>query len=188
VVGREDVLAVAAELFRTKGYAATTTRELAAGLGIEKGSLYYHIDSKEEVLYELIASTTNLNLERVEEAARQPGTPVERIRRTFAAHITGMHSDTNKNVTALLELRSVDGEQRAELIAVRDRYERVFQDIIEEGQRDGQIRADIPAHLLKLALLSMANYTLIWYRPDGELPAEELAETFTEIFLQGARA
>ena len=185
---REDVLEIAAELFRAKGYAATTTRELASALGIEKGSLYYHIASKEEVLYEIISSTTNLNLERVEAAAAAPGTAVERIRRTFAAHIAGVHSDPNKNVTALLELRSVAGEQLAELIRVRDRYERVFQDLIEQGQRSGEIRGDVPPQYLKLALLSMANYTLVWYRPDGRLPVEELAKLFTEVFLRGALA
>jgi AcrR family transcriptional regulator len=163
----ERVLSTAAELFRTRGYAATTTREIAARLGIQKASLYYHINSKEDLLYELVMVTLRANLEAIEAAAAGPGTAVERLNRALTAHLVGMHSDPDKNGTALTEMRSLEGERRASVIKLRDDYEAVFRRVIEDGQHEGLVRDDLVSRYLVLALLSMANWTLVWYHTGG---------------------
>jgi TetR/AcrR family transcriptional regulator, cholesterol catabolism regulator len=184
----DRVLSTAAELFRTHGYAATTTREIAARLGIQKASLYYHINSKEDLLYELIMVTLRANLEAIEAAAAGPGTAVERLRRALTAHLVGMHSDPDKNGTALTEMRSLEGERRATVVKLRDEYEAVFRHVIEDGQKEGLVRDDMESRYLVLALLSMANWTLVWYHQGGGLKPEQLAEILLGVFLDGALA
>ena len=184
----DRVLSTAAQLFRTRGYAATTTREIAARLGIQKASLYYHISSKEDLLYEMMTSTLRANLNAIRAAAAGPGDPVERLNRAMTAHLVGMHSDPDKNGTALIEMRALEGERLAEVIKLRDEYEAVFRAVVEDGQRETLIRADVEARYLTLALLSIANWTLVWYHTGGELDVEDLAQVLLTVFLDGAQA
>lgn len=182
----DRVLSTAAELFRTRGYAATTTREIAARLGIQKASLYYHIHSKEALLYELSTSGLRDALDAVRAANVEPGDAVKRLSRMVAAHLVVMHSDPDKNGTALTEMRSLEGKRLAAVVKLRDQYELVFRGVIEDGQRQRIIRADLEARYLNLALLSMLNWTLVWYRPAGGLKVEELAQVLLTVFLDGA--
>lgn len=184
----ERVLSTAAELFRAQGYAATTTREIAARLGIQKASLYYHINSKEDLLHELVMVTQRANLEAIKAAVAGPGDAVERLKRALNAHLIGMHSDPDKNGTALTEMRALEGERRANVIKLRDEYEEVFRGVIEDGQREGLVRDDLESKYVVLALLSMANWTLVWYHPGGGLKPEQLAEIMMGLFLDGALA
>jgi TetR/AcrR family transcriptional regulator, cholesterol catabolism regulator len=182
----DRVLSAAAELFRTRGYAATTTREIAARLGIQKASLYYHISSKEDLLYELTTSTLRANLKAIRAAIVEPGDAFSRLSKTVTAHLVGMHSEPDKNGTALTEMRALEGERLVDVVKLRDEYEALFRGVIEEGQRQGIIRNDLHARYLTLALLSMTNWTLVWYHPGGELTVEELAQVMLTVFLDGA--
>lgn len=182
----DRVLSTAAELFRTRGYAATTTREIAARLGIQKASLYYHISSKEDLLYELTMSTLRRNLDVVRAAIAEPGDALSRLSRIVTAHLVGMHSDPDKNGTALSEMRALEGERLADVVKLRDDYEAAFRGVIEDGQRQGVLRNDLHSRYLTLALLSMTNWTLVWYHPGGGLTAGELAQVMLTVFLDGA--
>lgn len=179
------MLATAAQLFRTKGYAATTTREIASLMGLQKGSLYYHIDGKEELLYRLCVDS----LERIHKAARAAiqqgsGAP-DRLRRLIHCHVTRMLTDRDKHAAMLVELRSLTGERRTDVIRLRDQYEALVVGVIAEGQREGAFRPDIDVKYLSLALLNLINWTIFWFDPEQELTPESLSDVLAGVYLHG---
>jgi AcrR family transcriptional regulator len=117
---RARLLAIAARLFRRSGYAATTTRELASELGIQSASLYYHIGSKEELLYDLsVASLTHIRAE-AERAMAQQATGLSRLEALIAAHVETALADQDQHAAMLIEWRAFGSQRRAEVLALRD--------------------------------------------------------------------
>jgi len=184
----ERVLDTAAALFWEKGYAATTTREIAAAVGIQQASLYYHVASKEELLYQLCVSSMEQLLADVERAVAQPGDSLDRLRMLIGAHLTTLLKHQVRHVTMLTELRALSKRHHAEVLARRKRYANRVRGVIQEAQAAGKIRKDIPSKYLYLALLNMLNWAVVWFRRDQGLGAEELAELFWPIYRDGALA
>jgi len=178
--------AAAAGLFWNKGYAATTTREPASLLGLQKASLYHHMESKEELLYSLCVESLGNIRSAVEEAVGEAGDPLERVRALIRAHVVSMLVDKEKHATMLTELRSLSEERRREVIRLRDEYERIVRSVLAEGQRAGVLRGDLPAKHLALCLLDLMNWAIFWFRSGEELSPERLAGVFTTLFLEGA--
>ena len=183
---QERVLSAAARLFRTKGYGATTTREIAAELGIQKASLYYHITSKEDVLYRICLGSMREHLDGLHATIEEGNDAVSRLRGAVVGHMTRLHSDSDRNAVALLELRALDPKRRASVVRMRDEYESTLKGLIEEAQGAGDLRSDVDAKYLTLALLSVINWTIFWLRPNGRLTPEQLADLLSDIYLQGA--
>lgn len=184
----ERVLDTAAALFWDKGYAATSTREIAAAVGIRQASLYYHVASKEELLYQLcVSSMERLRLD-VESALSEAAEPLPRIRTFIHAHLTALLKDQIRHVTILTGLRALSAPHHREVLALRKRYADLTRSLLDHGQRAGAIRTDIPAKYLYLALLNILNWAVIWFRREEALSVEQLSEVFCAIFLGGAAA
>jgi AcrR family transcriptional regulator len=182
------VLEVAASLFRTRGYDAATAREIAAALGIQKASLYHHTRGKGALLYQVCAESLRRIRHDVDAAALAEGSPIERVRRVVAAHVTSLLRDQDQHATSLLEIRALSDGNRAKVAALRDAHEHELQTLIERAQQAGGIRAAIPAHVLTLFLLSLTNRSMLWFRKDGPLTAEAFGQIFASIFLTGVAA
>ena len=183
----ERILDVAATLFWRKGYAATTTREISAEIGIQKASLYYHIAKKEDLLYHLCTQSLQVITARVRAAAEQKGTPSEVLRRIIVTHVITMLDDQAKHATMLTELRSLKSERRNDVIRLRDDYECLVRDAIIASQLAGELRDDMPPEFIELALLNLLNWTIFWYNPTkGDVP-QVIGERYAELFLEGAR-
>jgi AcrR family transcriptional regulator len=185
---QERVLAVAARLFRTKGYDATTTREIAAALGIQKASLYYHISSKEDILYRMALESMREHLEGLRAAIAGTDDVVTRLRRAVEAHMSRIHSDSDRNVAALLEMRALGPESLSKVVGLRDEFELLLRRVVEEAQEAGGLRSDIDAKYLTMALLSTINWSVIWFRPTGRFSAIQLADLFFDLYLTGTQA
>jgi len=182
------LLSTAAALFRAKGYAATTTRELSATLGIRNASLYHHIGKKEDLLYALCVDSLGHIRGAASQAMASEPDAISRLRALVRAHVVSALDDLDKHATMLIELRSLSPERRSKIVALRDEYEALVSSAIQDAQREGRIRADIPARHLTLALLNLLNWTIFWYQPGGDLTAEQLGELFARLFLHGAAA
>lgn len=184
----ERLFDTAATLFRDKGYAATTTREMAAALGIQQASLYYHITSKEDLFYQLcVSSLTHLHAD-VESAVSKVQEPLARIYTLIRTHLQTLLVHQCRHVLMLTELRALSNAHHAEVLALRKKYARLVESILEEGQAGGVVRRDIPSKYLYLALLNVLNWAVLWFRRDQELPTDRLAGLFTPIYLDGAAA
>ncbi len=184
----ERLLDTAAALFWEKGYAATTTREIAAAVGIQQASLYYHVASKEDLLYQLCVSTVEELLIQVQSAVNEVARPLERAKVLIRAHVTVLLKHQNRHVTMLTELRALSDRHYGDVLALRKRYASLVRSVLEEAQAANVIRTDIPANCLYLALLNVLNWAVLWFRRDQELSPEQLAELFTVIYLNGAAA
>ena len=184
----ERVLDTAAALFWEKGYAATTTREIAAAVGIQQASLYYHVPSKEGLLYQLCVSSMEQLLADVQTPVDQKTNSLDRLRALIGAHLATLLKHQVRHVTMLTELRALSRRHHAEVLGLRRKYADLVRSVLEEAQAAGKIRTDIPSRYLYLALLNILNWAVIWYRRDQALSAEQLADVFWPIYLHGAVA
>jgi AcrR family transcriptional regulator len=178
-------LDAAVSLFSRKGYAATSTREIAALIGIRKASLYYHIGSKEDLLFQICTSSLNQIRSDVAAAVQSANGPLEKARALVRCHVESMLRDQAEHLTALLEMRALSPEPLEQVMALRDSYENLVDSVLQEGQTSAALRTDIDGNLLRLYLLSLLNRTVIWHRPARHLPPGELGEVWASIFLSG---
>ncbi|PWT98848.1 MAG: hypothetical protein C5B51_28445 [Terriglobia bacterium] len=182
----ERLFDTAAALFWEKGFAATSTREIAAAVGIQQASLYYHIDSKQDLLYQLCVSSLEQLLADVQAAVQQATHPLDRIRILARAHLTTLLRYQKRHVTMLTELRALAPRHREEVLALRSRYAGLVRSVLESAQESGFVRADIPARYLNLALLNILNWAVLWFRGNQALNADQLADLSAMIYLEGA--
>ena len=182
---RERLLAGAADLFRRKGYLGTTTRELSAVLGIQNGSLYYHMEKKEDLLYKMC----RVALEDVSDelaATAVESDPLQRLSKMMRAYVALALVDRDRHATMLVELKALSKRRRDEIVRLRDRNVAVVESTIVQAQQRSQLRADISAKYLTLAMFNMANWSIFWFRPDGELSPGGVADILCTVFLEGA--
>lgn len=174
------ILDVAARLFREKGYAVASMRDIAAPAGMLPGSLYYHFASKEALLVAVYAEGVRRITAAVEKALRRAGDPWERLERVCAAHL-GSLLDKSDYAQVVIRVRPDDAPAvAAQLTALRDGYERTFATAIETLPMPN--RAD--RRTLKLVLLGALNWSPIWYRPGGATP-QVLARRFVRLVRDG---
>jgi AcrR family transcriptional regulator len=182
----DRLFVAAAQLFRECGYAAATTREISARLGINKASLYHYISGKEDLLHGICIESLRRVHRDVLEAVSSETEPSERIRRLCQAHLTSMLTDLDMHTTMLLELKSLTGTRYEEVREARDLYEGLVTTTVAEAQQAGSLRTDIDAKHLTIGLLNMLNWTLTWYKPKGDDSPEMLAASLAELYLNGA--
>ncbi len=184
IARREQIREVAGSLFSERGYHATTVRGIARELNLQGGSLYAHIASKEDVLWEIVERAAREFLERVAPIASERGSASERLTRMIAEHVRIVAGHTSDATVFFHEWRFLGGERRQRVIEQRDAYEAAFRKVISEGVRSGEFRPADPK-LAALAVLSTVNWTYQWYRPGGELAPDEVAAGFADLLLRG---
>jgi TetR/AcrR family transcriptional regulator, cholesterol catabolism regulator len=183
---RERLLTTAASLFHERGYAGTTTREIAREVGIEKASLYHYIDGKEDLLYDLCSNSLWHIREGAEGVLARETDPQRQLQLVIEAHIKSSLANRDIHATMLLELRCLSPERRRRVIQMRDDYEEILRGVTARCQASGALRADIEPKLLTLALLNLLNWTIFWFKPGGEYTPERVADVLYQLYLQGA--
>ena len=173
-------------MFWKKGYAATTTREIAASLGIRQASLYHHVASKENLLCQLCVTSLEQLLQEVQSAVNESSSPAAQIRLLVHAHLNTLLKYRTRHALMLKELRALSGTCRRQVLGLRKRYEKLVLSILNHGQRVGSVRTDIPTKYLCLALLNVLNWAVLWFRDDDALSSDQLAEIFARTYIEGA--
>ena len=175
----------ATALFRARGFAATSMRELATELGLEAGSLYSHIKSKEEILHrvcfglaeEFFAAFTAATADTAQHIATQ-------LRQAIEAHVRVLTRDSAASAVFLQEWRHLSEPARGQFLALRDQYEAAFRGLIQRGIAAKELHAP-DAAFATLTLLASLNWLPAWYRPDGKLNPDEIAHRLAEQLLGG---
>ncbi|MER3603074.1 MAG: TetR/AcrR family transcriptional regulator [Thermus sp.] len=182
---KQEILTAASKLFSQKGFHATSIRHLAKALGVQGGSLYAHISSKEEILVEIVRRAAERFLSIGEDLS---GSPVEKLRRLIQKHLEVIAEEQASATVFFHEWKFLPEEKRRQVLLWRDAYERLVQRVVEEGVEAGVFRVENP-RLATLFLLSALNWTYQWYRKDGPLSLKELAEEYARLALNalGAR-
>jgi AcrR family transcriptional regulator len=178
---REDLLRAAARLFVEKGFAATTTRDIAEAVGMRSGSPFYHFRSKQELLKAAMIEGLENGYRRLQAASAGLVDPEQRLRVMIRTHLGNLLEGDCQVPMLLYESRSLDATARAEIAAVSDRYQWSWQATLDELAASGRLRnSSRPRRLL---LFGMLNWTSQWYRPDGELSLDEIAEAAADLLL-----
>src|ERR1700722_6923740 len=184
----ERLLETAAKLFWTKGYASTTTREIAEVVGVRKASLYHHIDSKEDLLFEISVSSLERIIHKTQSAVEAASDELTRVRALVHAHVTSMIADQDKHSVMLTELRALSPARRARIVELRDDYEQLVTGVLDEAREAGVLRDDIPVKYLSLSLLNLLNWAGFWFHLNGDLSPEHLADYLATLYLHGAQS
>lgn len=184
---REDVIVAASRMFAAHGYHATSMRDLGTELGILGGSLYAHVNSKEELLVEVVERASDLFGVSAANALETPGTTVDRLHALVSGHIDVVLDYRDEVKTFLNEANALDPDRRRQVIAARDGYEATFIQVLEEGQADGSFVPTMDVRLAAILTLSMLNAIDRWFRDDGRLSRLDLANEVLGLVLDGYR-
>lgn len=175
----------AARLFSERGYHGTSMQHLGDALGLQRGSLYAHIGSKEDLLFDVVEEGGDHFLERATLAVSEGTTAPDRLRRLLVGHIETAVEHLDAATVFLNEWRYLSQDLRAVVQVKRDRYEATVRGIIEDGIGSGEFRPDADVRFAARLVLSAGNWTFAWYRPGGELSATEIGEGFATLVLKG---
>jgi AcrR family transcriptional regulator len=181
---RAELTREAARLFAERGYHGTSIGDLANALGVQKGSLYAHIESKQDLLYEAMregAEAFHAGLDAIPDDLKV----TERIRLALRAHLRVVKEQLDVATVFVREWRYLEGERAAEFLAERRRYEERFRALFREGRELGELRTDLDDQAAVLLVLSAANWAYTWLPPDAE--TDELADRFFAILVDGVR-
>jgi TetR/AcrR family transcriptional regulator, cholesterol catabolism regulator len=173
----------AANLFFQRGYAATSLREIASEVGIQVGSLYNHIDGKNELLRNIMERIMSDLLLALAEALDGARDPVDRLRRALDCHIR-FHAMHSRDVfIGNTELRSLPDADREIVIARRDEYEALLRGLIRDVCDKGFGDA-IDVRLQSYAIVAIGTHVASWYHADGSLSLNEVVSAYTETILR----
>jgi TetR/AcrR family transcriptional regulator, cholesterol catabolism regulator len=181
----DRLLANAARLFRTKGYAATSTRELSALLGLQKASLYHHMGSKEDLLFDLCISTLEDVAQVFDEAIAEGGNSLEILHQLATRYLKEALENADKHATMLVEIRALSESRRSDVIRRRDFNVAKAQEVVAACQAEGVLRDDVAPKYLTLALFNILNWAIFWFNSDGELNIQEMGELLWSVFASG---
>jgi len=186
---REDqVRAAALRLFKEKGYHATSMRDIATAVGINKGSLYSYIHSKEDLLIPVFERAMGVLLEQIEQITADASlSPTERLKRAIHAHVSAVANNLDVLTVYLSEWRQLAAESLATNRGQRERYAELFHQILRDGVAAGEFRS-MDTRIVMLGMIGMSNYLFRWYRPDGRLTPSQVADELIEMVMHGVRA
>ncbi len=193
VDSRQEILRTAARLFQQRGYDATSMNDVAAALKLSKGGLYHHFQSKDEILFEIMNHAMELTQERVIGPARSIADPAERLRALIRLHIEVVLSPRDREITVMLHenhplpppLRKRINQRKKEYVHF---VESLIADVQKEAQRTRASKGTVSPRAAAFALLGMINWIYQWYKPEGELQANNLIPQFTDLLFGGILA
>jgi len=184
--GRADeIRRAASRIFFEKGYDSTSIQDIADAVGILKGSLYYYIDTKEDLLFDVIKSTHEEGLRQASEWMSMDGSPRQRLQAAIAGHVASNLQHLEGVGVFFQDFPSLGEERRAEIIDDRDFYDRHLRDLIVEGQASGDFNPELDPKLSVMAILGMMNWVYQWYRPGGDWDPRDVASGLAALAMGG---
>ena len=177
---REQILRTAADLFRERGYRATTLDDIAARLGMSKASLYTYFHAKEEMLAAISRQTIETFTRELSLVLRSDLAPEDKLRRVVRDHVRFVIANRSFLTVFFSEEANLPPRLARALAAQKDRYDKGVESIVVEGARRGVFR-DVPPRLVVFGLLGMLNWLYKWYNPRGRWGAEEISAGFLSL-------
>lgn len=177
-------MAAAVALFSRKGYHGTTVRDIAEESGMLSGSLYAHISTKEDLLFDIVLKAADRFMAAVLPIVAGEGAAADKLRWAMAAHMRVVGESLEAATVFLHEWKALSPERRAVAAGRRAAYEALFAEIIRRGADAGEFAVADPK-FARLLVLSAVNWLYEWYDPAGPLPPEAVADRFADLLLTG---
>ncbi|GAA0941176.1 TetR/AcrR family transcriptional regulator [Actinocorallia libanotica] len=186
---RAELLSAIAGVFADRGYAATTVREAAEAAGILGGSLYYHFDSKESMVDEILSTFLGEMWADYEEVLSSGLDAPQTLRALVHSSFRSIEKHRAAVVIYQNESRYLAQAERFQyLTASQERFERTWKGVLEQGVAEGAFRADLNTGLIYRFIRDTVWVAATWYRPDGKFDAEEIARQYLAMVLEGLQA
>jgi AcrR family transcriptional regulator len=183
---RDDILDAAAQVFRQKGFHGASMANIAEAVNLQKASLYHHVSSKQEILFELLDRALEILLERISPIASLDLPADERLSQMIHEYLQILAENTDLSAVLLFEHRSLEGRQHARHIPNRDKFENLWRQVLKDGVRTRQfVCDDIP--LTARAILGILNWTITWYKPQGPSTIPQIADHYSNLLLNGLK-
>ncbi|MEK3765474.1 TetR/AcrR family transcriptional regulator [Solibacillus sp. FSL K6-4121] len=182
---KERIIETALDLFRNKGYHGVSVDEIVETAGTSKGGFYHKFKSKDALLYEIHDLFISHVLKETKKAYEENDTPIDKVTALLFAftnvfdvyqrHITVFY---NESAYLPLEYKNIIKEKRKE-------YQKLIEQVIEEGKEGGQFRPEISTTITTMAIIGLVNWTYKWYRQNGSLTMEQITQHFNDLILRG---
>lgn len=183
----QRLLAAATRLFADQGFDRTSVQEVVAAAGVTKGAMYHYFGSKDELLHEIYARLLRVQLERLERFAETEAPIADRVREAAADVVVTTIDNLDDATTFFRSMHQLSAEKQRTVRAQRRRYHERFRALLEQGQRSGAFRSDIPAELVVDYYFGSVHHLSLWYRRDGPLSAEQVGAYYAELLLSSLR-
>jgi len=184
-VSRDVIVAATIKLFGQQGYPGTSVRDIANAVGLLPGSLYVHIESKEELLAQIVESGIDRFLDACQPALDLTAPADVRMRAAIVAHMEAVGEAAEHMLVALRQWRYLSGDLRASVMAKRRRYEAIFSTIIDDGVAAGDFSEDLNRRIAVLTVIGTLNWAAEWFSPDGRETAQEVGDDIADVLLSG---
>lgn len=185
---RRALVESALKLFGTQSYAATSVQQITEAAGVTKGAFYHHFDSKEDLLRLIHDEFVDYYLSVLEQVLQENEDPAEQLAELFRAFVPMVERYQASVTVFYQERRYLTGERFKAVKRKRDRFDKLFRQVIDDGVAQGIFRKDLDSRIVSLGLLGMLSWVHQWYRPGGRYSAGEIADMFAELALGGLLA
>jgi AcrR family transcriptional regulator len=180
-----EILDVAARTFAEKGYDGTSLQEIANRTGILKGSIYYYINTKEDMLAHLLRQAYETGLRRIRPIAESTQSAAIRLAEMIRAHVEYVCTDRDRTAVFLHERKRLSPEMRRKFLGDESTYGDLFEKVIAEGQKEGSVPAELDPKLTAICLLGSLNATYQWFHHNEQYSVDEISNHFVATTLRG---
>jgi AcrR family transcriptional regulator len=185
---RAELVSAAARLFSERGYHGTSMQHLGDALGLQRGSLYAHIGGKEDLLFDVVDEGADRFLARGAQALAVAAPASARLRLFLRGHIATAIEHIDAATVFLNEWRYLSADLKSLVQEKRDRYEAILTEIVRAGIDSGEFKSDADVRFAVLLILSAGNWVYEWYRVEGALSSDEIADRFSDLVVTGLEA
>ena len=182
----DSLLDIAVAVFNERGYDATSMDELATRLGITKSAIYHHVSSKVELLRLALDRALDALFAVTAEPGATSGPAIDRLEHVVRGSVRVL-TEQLPFVTLLLRVRGNSPVEEAALRRRRE-FDRIVTDLVRAAEEEGDVRPDVDPAVTSRLLFGTVNSLTEWYRPDGGLSADDLADALVATTFQGLRA
>ncbi|MBU2552766.1 MAG: TetR/AcrR family transcriptional regulator [Proteobacteria bacterium] len=184
----QAILNAAAKCFMEKGYHHANISDIANEVGLLKGSIYYYIKSKEQLLAEIVFSAVDLYTKALSDILTSNENADQVIKKAVIAHIHPIGIEYDFAYIFLNEMQNLSIEYRKEVNTQIENYEKLWLEIVEKGKKEGIFKPELESRIVVLSIFGMCNWTSRWYRSTGKYNTKELGEMYANIILDGIKA
>ncbi|HLA87807.1 MAG TPA: TetR/AcrR family transcriptional regulator [Anaerolineales bacterium] len=181
---RDDILDAAAQVIRQMGYHGASMSAIADAVNLQKASLYHHITSKQEILLALLDRALGMLTEHIAQVASQPIPADQKLRQMIRVYLSMLADNADLASVLLFEHRSLDKKSHARHVPHRDKFEGLWRDVLNEGVRAKIFDCKDTGMAIR-ALMGVMNWTLTWYRADGDKSIEKIADEYADLLFHG---
>jgi AcrR family transcriptional regulator len=183
----QRLLAAATRLFADRGYDRTSVQEIVEAAGVTKGALYHYFGSKDDLLHEIYGRLLRLQQERLDAVADASGRVENRLRDAAADVVVTTIDNLDDAMIFFRSMHQLSDEKQKQVRAERRRYHERFRALIEEGQREGVFTTQTPADLVVDYHFGSVHHLSSWYRPEGPLSPQQVADHLAGLLLRALR-